>query len=289
MSGRPYIPELIGLLQALKKNELYDELATVQKNEMLQQYLQVTTEDCSLFHRAEAWDSRIFKLHVGKIEHVEGEDPTQIFECLKKFFDQKLYQYTVIRVSQHYIDWIQSLEKNGAVLLDTTVDMVLDVKKIPSIKTSATTVKTADQVEKSKILECAYAFNQGRFFTDPEVQHGAEIYTEWIENSLLKKAADETLVYVDETGKVHGLVTLKKDTLGPLSVLKVPLVVKHPSSEQSGIAQTLLTAAVKMAQEQNIDVMTISTQGANIAAQRAYLNVGFRPYNTGVTMRKLSS
>ena len=283
------IPELSSLCKMLQCSDIYQAEVGRSLTDAKNENTVISHGESSLFHHLDGWDSRISGFSVGKVEFVLGTDRRYIKECIDEFLSVPIYRYTVIRLSQQRTEWIQEFERQGAILLDTTVDMAVLLPQEIGDQNDDGNVISSDLANPDQLLECYKSFNVGRFFTDPEVSYGVPAYKEWVENSLLKKAADQVLAYVDAQEQVQGLVTLKSGVLGNLKILKIPLLVKHPESRLHGISQKLLSAAFAVSEKDGYDAAVINTQGSNIAAQLGYLRTGFRPYHAGVTLRILAT
>lgn len=63
------------------------------------------------------------------------------------------------------------------------------------------------------------------------------------------------------------------------------IVLLGKDSAEKGLAIKMLQFLQHKAKQEDYDLMSISTQGANIPALRSYIQSGFLPYSTGVTMR----
>ena len=277
-----FIPDRKSLSIILKQPESYEAWVQDYLDDIGDQK-KVKKKNTILYHHFDPFDSEIFGLKVGKVEDVIGQDRKEIFSVVDKFFETHPYEYCSIRLSQHFTDWIQAFQKHGAHFLDATVEMVCDIRKIsPESHSKSVTEKiTRDMAKQTVHIACS--FEHGRFFTDPYLKKGEEIYRQWIQNSIDKKAADRTFV-LHEEGQVHGFTTIKKNNLGNLNGWKVQLVGKHENSNRPKVAETLLNHLLTEAKQSNIDYVLIATQATNIPAQRAYQYSGFMPYASGVTL-----
>ena len=277
-----YIPDRKSLSIILKVPESYerwvqDYLDDIQKQQKIKK------KEVALFHRFDPFDSEVFGLKVGKVEDVIGQDKNAIFSVVNKFFQSHPYDYCSIRLSQHFIDWIHAFQQQGSHFLDTTVEMVCDLRKMRLNANSKFVTEEINEEIAKQTVEVAKSFEHGRFFTDPYLKKGEEIYRRWIQNSIDKKAADRIFV-LQEDGQVHGFTTIKKNNLGNLNGWKVQLVGKHENSQRPKVAETLLNHVLTEAKQDGIDYVLIATQATNIPAQRAYQYSGFMPYASGVTL-----
>ena len=180
--------------------------------------------------------------------------------------------------------WIQEFNNQGAIFLDSTVNLSISLKNLVLPENESAEIELVSEQDEAQVIEIADNFSFGRFFTDPKVSYGNEAYREWIENSIKGRAAKE--VYVLKTGeKVDGFITFKYLDIGEEKLLEIPLVGKASDSSRRGVARILLEFAKKHALDKNCSAITISTQGTNIAALRSYAKAGFKPFNTGLTLR----
>ena len=278
----PSFPNLFNLAQVLHQPNLYEKLEE-EEFKHLANFEKLEVGDTKLFHKKDDFDSQVFGVNVGKAEYLIGENQSEIQKLIDKFLSLYPYDYIIFRCSQISTNWIQILQKNGAIFLDTTVDMILPVNvnfsQIGKIKLREATKKDLPQLS-----EIATSFRFGRFFTDLEFQFGKEIHEQWIANCVQKKVAEK--VYILQSGnQLDGFIAIKTEKWSGMKVLRVVLLGKHPISSQPKVAVKMLDFLKSKAQEEKYDLLSISTQGTNIPALRSYLQAGFLPYSTGMTMR----
>jgi len=97
------------------------------------------------------------------------------------------------------------------------------------------------------------------------------MYLAWIEKSVNKKIADNTLIY-EENGMELGFVTLKiKDKFGQIGLIAV-----DETSRGKSIGKKLITAVIDILFKKNITDLEVATQLDNIEACRFYEKVGFK-------------
>lgn len=280
------IQDLHSLSRSIRHTALLDDLVT-QREKKLQSQQEVALDDCVFHHQQDSWDSKISGLRVGKIEHVSGYRRDSILNMVKRFLKEMDYAYLLIRIPQYHHPWIQSFEEQGAILLDSTIDMSLRLRQQSETVTSSINgIHICKSEWLDELVSIAESFCFGRFFTDPKVNYGRKAYREWITNSYKKKAADELFV-LKSKNSIDGFVSVTYKKIGDQCIANIPLIAKAPSSKRSGVAKTLLNFVKNRAFKKGCIAATISTQTSNIAAMRAYAEVGFKPYNTGVTLRIL--
>lgn len=240
-------------------------------------------DSVQIFYRKEEWDSSLFGLKVIKVEQVLFDTLDELSSAVEAFFNTVEAEYFLFRFSLDNYRLVQILEGSGCIFLDSTVDLSLKVEK--KIRTTVSkNVVLADESMTDKIVAIASAFHHGRFFTDPEIKFGTQAYRQWIQNSLKKSAADGTFVYQKDE-MIHGFLTYKIEQVGDYTLLEIPLVGKSLDSKEPSVAVHLLEFAKKFAYENGCHAVLISTQSTNIPAQRSYISAGFKPYNSGITMR----
>lgn len=278
------IPDLHNLSSVLHKSDEYH----VWEKEYLSRLSEkekISFSEASLFHNLDQFDSSVFQIQVGKVESVLGDDPNDIEKVVQHFFNHMPYDYCLFRVAQQHIRWIQQFEQNGAILLDSTVDLVCDLSKLDLEDELGSRYVTSEIPTelRNQVVDISNAFHHGRFFTDPDFQNGRAMYREWIENSLKKHAADEVYVY-KKSDKIHGLITVKNGGFGRLDGVRIPLVGKHPDSSEHHVAQVLLRYVMTQAKKRQKKFLLISTQATNIPALRSYIAAGCLPYSAETTL-----
>lgn len=116
-----------------------------------------------------------------------------------------------------------------------------------------------------------------RYKTDPGFKNNEfeKLYLAWIENSVNKKIADYTFVYI-ENGKELGFVTLKvKDTLGQIGLIAV-----DEGSRGKAIGKKLISAVIQKLGQKKISDLEVATQTDNVDACNFYKKTGFNVSRT---------
>lgn len=276
-----HFPDLHHLSFVLKQKDAYQGWAT-EESKHLEQLQTLESGSAALYHKLDAFDSKLFGFPVGKVEYVFGDSPQEITKVVDEFMHTHSYQYVLVRVSQDHVSWIQAFERHGAIFLDTTVELMI----VPTTKKSQDSLiplRLSSHSDLEQLKEIAYTYSHGRFFTDPDIKSGTQMYLEWIENSVKGITADRLYVY-EAVNKIQGYVSIKYSNLGNIKVWKIPLVGKHPQSSMNNLATSMLDSLIVEAIKDNVDLLLIATQGTNIAALRAYNSAGFSIYSTGISL-----
>ncbi|MDH3347093.1 MAG: GNAT family N-acetyltransferase [Desulfobulbaceae bacterium] len=119
-----------------------------------------------------------------------------------------------------------------------------------------------------------------RFYNDSHFskQQADSFYDKWIENSC-GGWADR--VYVAEfKGEIVGYITCHIDNVKKNG--KIGLLGVKSSIRSRGIGQCLLYNALQWQKSKDMSLITITTQAANIAAQRVYQRLGFITSSTSL-------
>jgi dTDP-4-amino-4,6-dideoxy-D-galactose acyltransferase len=115
-----------------------------------------------------------------------------------------------------------------------------------------------------------------RFKVDPNFQNNEyeNLYVEWIKNSVIKKVADEILVYFEGDDE-KGFITLavKKD------IGSIGLIAVDEKERGKSIGRKLINASFAFFKEKNVNKIEVVTQKANKAACLFYESLGFEVKN----------
>jgi dTDP-4-amino-4,6-dideoxy-D-galactose acyltransferase len=112
-----------------------------------------------------------------------------------------------------------------------------------------------------------------RFYFDPRVppEQTSELYTTWIERSVLEGFADHVLV-AERDGRACAYITGKREPTGQGSI---GLVGVGKDARGRGVGIALVHALLRLFAARGVTSVTVVTQGRNIMAQRVYQRCGF--------------
>lgn len=273
---------LINLLKILNiENQAL--IQTENQLELVRKTSSSCSKDATFHYSADFFDETFFNMKVGKIVDVEISHQLTS-NALTKLERELPYVYTTARLSITHMPLIQSLLQRKWLLLDTTVDLVCKVADIAPVAIMDS-VEPAVPSDLPKLLECSRAFSHGRLFSDPLFSKGGQLYREWIQNSFDKKVANEVLVLRSKSSFIEGFASIREHVIADFKYWEIPLVTKHPDSKRPGVAKILLQAILNEAKKKKIVAVLIGTHGDNIPALRSYIGAGFKPYDTGATLR----
>ena len=138
------------------------------------------------------------------------------------------------------------------------------------------TMERADLPALQTIAQSAHI--DSRFYADSRFDRGrvADMYRDWLRGSLLGGLADWALTAVDD-GVPVGYVTGRTEAHG---VANIGLLGVADVARRHGFGRRLIKAFIREASESGCSHVIVSTQAANVLAQRLYQGVGFRTLRT---------
>lgn len=221
------------------------------------------------------FDSKIFGFKVAKVINAE---PQEIDNLIKDLLDKGI-GYAVYRVQSDNFPVIHALERTGFILVDGLVTLktnVLDIKK-EKYPIEIREASSKDLADLKKLTLNLYSIS--RIFNDPLISRSKanEFFLRWIENSILKKVADATLIW-QENNEILGYVTLQKKG-------QIPLLGVSNKARGRGIAKKLIRYSLNKFKEWGVEKVIIETQMINIPALRVYHDNGFKIVNSFLTFR----
>jgi dTDP-4-amino-4,6-dideoxy-D-galactose acyltransferase len=119
------------------------------------------------------------------------------------------------------------------------------------------------------------AFGQTRFYSDPLFPDELcdALYDTWVRRSCMEGYADHVVV-AETDGQAIGYVTCHSSPEKSEGTIGLIGIAQEGRGRQIG--QQLLNAAFGWFKSQNLNTVSVATQGANIGAQRLYQKCGFR-------------
>ena len=218
------------------------------------------------------WDSSFFGYPVAKItaSSITVEEITSLTSEARAKKIRLVYLFTdpTDQISN------QSANATGAKLVDSKITFQIPVD--PSV-----VLTVDDHIEQ---IESGYPSKQlislsiqsglySRYKIDPNFINNEfeRMYLAWIENSVNKKIADHTFVYMED-GLELGFVTVKvRDSFGQIGLIAV-----DETSRGKSIGKKLVHAVIDLLVRQNIPELEVATQKNNADACNFYEKVGFK-------------
>lgn len=221
------------------------------------------------------FDSNLFGFKVAQITNIELGHVNEIISQLK----QQGIRYATYRLPSDNFSLIHEMERKGFVMLDGVADLSVNIDSV-AIEAAGDNIRQAEAKDITQLRKIAgEAFLLNRFYWDPIIpkEKVPMIYEQWIENSVLGKAADGVLVSQAQ-GQITGFVTLEKKG-------HIPLLAVSADFQGKGLARQLLNAAFNKFKSWQVEQVTIATTMLNVAALRTYSSAGFKIVGSRLTFR----
>jgi len=160
-------------------------------------------------------------------------------------------------------------------LVDVRLELDLTLaRRKPVVEAPAFPIRPATASDLAALKPIAAAgHTDSRFFFDPRVprDRAHALYEAWIEQSVLGRFADVTLV-AEHDGVASGYITGRME---PEATASIGLIGVGPGARGHGVGTALVEALLSWAGSRGAERVTVVTQGRNVAAQRLYQRCGF--------------
>jgi dTDP-4-amino-4,6-dideoxygalactose transaminase/ribosomal protein S18 acetylase RimI-like enzyme len=228
------------------------------------------------------FDTKIFGMDIVKIKQISSGGGVKNIQkrivALQKEMKEKNVDYAVYRTSTENYPLIQVLEDNNFVMVDGLVSLQANLEEEEYLFDGH--IREAKKKDLQQLKDIAStAFDRTRLYNDKllDRKKAGELYSQWIENSLNKEAADEVFVW-EEENEILGFVTLQKNG-------HIPLIAVRQKARGNGIAKALVKAGLFSLKKLGVKDSEIETQIANIPALRVYQSCGFKIVDSHLTFR----
>ena len=213
------------------------------------------------------WDSSFFGYEVGSlvIENAEDFNYKIFIEQAKRF--RLVYIYSKNKIENTQLTLVD--EKMTFWKLINSDEEKKRESANPAISSFKIEDNNLDQLKKLTLLSGIYS----RFYVDPNFvnQEYELLYLEWINKSVAKIMAFDTLIYSIKN-RIAGFITLSKktETLADIGLLAV-----NRDFRGQGIASQLINAAIKTASSAGFREIQVVTQSTNLPASSLYTKANF--------------
>lgn len=246
------------------------------------------------------WDSHLFQQKMGQIQYISvastTKDPSfalkmMIEKVLEKAKSQK-YSFLLHKCSSDNFQTMGILEKHGFNLKSTILNFSLnfqnqkisesEITKLPD-KIHIRNAKPSDEEATVLVSHSAYDNFFGRYHADERFSRAqaTHVYEEWIHSSFHGFA--DVILVAEHDKKIVGFSIWKKSSTEEKKLRQrishLSLGAVDPEYASKGIYNFLLYEGLKVLQPDS-DLITIPTQICNYPAQRAYIRLGWRPYDS---------
>jgi dTDP-4-amino-4,6-dideoxy-D-galactose acyltransferase len=226
------------------------------------------------------FDTKILERKTAKLTLCDTQKhSSQKVELVKTIindFKERKLEYVTTRINATDFPTIHALESQGFRLVDGYIVLEANVAG----GELSNNIREGTLSDLAKLREIAgSSFSRTRFYNDPQIKkHQADkLYSEWVKNCVLKKAADLVLVW-DENGAIIGFTSIKKNG-------NIVLVAVSTNQQGKGVGKLLIKAALEKFFEWGIKSSSIETQMTNIPALRTYNSCGYKITDSYITFR----
>ena len=240
------------------------------------------------------WDTNHFGYRIGRarIQRLDAESYQQLrADCAQAEIDCLYFLADAADQAS-----ILELQRHGFIFVDIRCTLEWKVPVSPSaqhVKRSHAQRNSEEAVIRFASVDdgeslaaiASGGFTATRFFADPILSNekAAAMYQIWLGKSLSAEYAEQVIVAEVKRNSV-GFVTGHLDKESREG--KIGLVALARSARGRGLARLLVNHALNWFRDQEMNRVSVVTQGRNIAAQRAYQRCGFLTRSTELWFHK---
>lgn len=213
------------------------------------------------------WESNHFGFTIADLSTTIDEYDKSKIESIINSYKIDLLQ---INVGLADIALIQMLESDGFIFADIRCEYSVKTINIPG-NPAEINIASSDDINQL-IAISKNSIKYSRYFNKFFNKENADcFYQIWIEKSVSAQFDDICLIN-REDDIINGFITLKKIN----NTGKIGLIAVSTQYQNIGVGSKLLTQGLTWLQKNNLDELSVVTQGVNITAQRFYQKNGFR-------------
>lgn len=231
-------------------------------------------------------DTNVLGFKTVKVLSIKAEYSSKkilIKKIIESFKKQKV-QYATIRVNLNDLETIDTLENEGFRIVDVYLFLLKRIEIGGQAEKLNVHIREASLADVKKLQDdIAPTFIYSRFFTDPLIKKNSAIrmHKIWIENCIKGKAAEKVYVAIVD-GACAGFIAVEMDgNEGHITLIGV-----SPKYRGRKISQALTLYAVSnWFIKRGAKFIRIETQLTNIPATKVYESLGFRLFDSALTLR----
>lgn len=210
------------------------------------------------------WDSNFFGIKIGEL----------IYEPHVNLENSIHFDLLYVKCNENFELEITNFTNNFS---ETKLTFI---KKLIENHFESFNIFSVDEIDyqTNDIYELAFESGKySRFFLDKnfKLNKFQELYRKWVDNSILKIFADETLIY-QEDNQIMGFVTYKINN----EMATIGLIAVHPDFQGKGIGSKLLQFVENKLAKKKVKTLLIPTQQNNVSACHFYKKQGYKIYET---------
>jgi len=236
------------------------------------------------------WDTAHFGMPMASME-IEVKKEIESYESINRTIQEALQaakdngiKHVTLKLNPGLKKVIHVCQENGFRLMDTRIEYIFDYGRteIKEINDKCT-LRTAGKEEMETLIDISKESFKNyidRFHSDENIDNAKadELYELWVKNSYSGYAQ---LVYAAEVdGKIVGFSTFKdfveKDKKGN-NIGEIVLSAVSEAARGKGVYTSMINYGVKLGKGK-MDYLLVKTQIDNLAVQKAWASLGFKPY-----------
>jgi dTDP-4-amino-4,6-dideoxy-D-galactose acyltransferase len=220
------------------------------------------------------WDSNFFGMKIARI--LPNRLARKDLELIKDFCAGQSVDCLYFLADPGDEETIQLAEKDRFHLVDirVTLEKYIDRSPVFPGDTSDSSIRTATEEDIPNLISLVKNIHfDTRFYFDPSFPNALcdRLYETWIENSV---RSEEQVVFLCETEQKQavGFITCN---VGENRLGQIGLIGIDREYQGKGFGKRLLGKAIRWFYEQDINHISVVTQGRNIKSQNLYQKAGF--------------
>jgi ribosomal protein S18 acetylase RimI-like enzyme len=195
-------------------------------------------------------------------------------------------EHVTVKLASDSKKLIHSCEDRGFRLMDTRVEFIFDYKdtKIIDIKNQCIIREGKAEDEEKLVSISIESFSNyiDRFHSDEKIDNvkADKLYELWVRNSY--KGYADSIIIAEVEGEIVGFSTFKEFVSQTDSGEKIGEIVLSAVSKKArgkGVYTSMINEGVKMGLRR-MNYLLVKTQIDNIAVQKAWASLGFKPYRS---------
>lgn len=231
-------------------------------------------------------DTERFGFKIAKIENF-----TMPLVTLLKDLKTNNVKMIIGRVKSADTIKLNEMEDNGFRVMDTQLTFKYEIDKFPIKRVSAgksIVLREHTQIDTDEIVNIAGdAFNNyGHYFADLRLDRlkCAQIYRDWARRSCLDNNLAKKIFVAEIDKKVVGFATFNTVGVSPLLHGVCGLGAVSTAHRGAGIYPAIINYALSWGKEAGLAWEEYSCIASNFSAARSYINSGFKPFDSFITL-----
>lgn len=221
------------------------------------------------------WDSGFFGFSVARIlpQRLEGEELARILDRLRELSIRLVYWAD----GSGNPDSRRAARAAGGRLVDLKTTFQLNLADFnfsrfpedPRLEEYPSSKPTSEMDDLA--IECG---RYSRFNVDPGIgkENYRLLYRLWLQEALAGKKAQKNLVYRGGDNRIEGMICLAEES----ATGRIVLISVRADRRGRGIGQALCAGAASFFLRRGREILSVVTQGENLAACGLYKKLGFR-------------